>query len=135
MTIKEKLTVREMELRDCWKDMARVPGAYRGQKSHRIHRNTICNVSIGNKSKLLVIRGWRIDDPAIALDSSTLEDLGVELGGTYDVTLTPVFWAGYWRWAWGAADPAYRIAAQISIISLALGVIGLALGIIALILK
>ncbi len=36
----------------------------------------------------------------------------------------PVGWLGYWRWAWDAADPAYRVSAQISLISLFLGVLG-----------
>ena len=128
MMVKERLTIRDMPLHDCWKDMARIPGAYRGKGRTRIHRNTICKVSIGDRHKLLIIRGWDRSDAAIALDSSTRDDLGVHAGRTYEVEIHPVHWLGYWRWAWEAADPSNRIPAQISIISLVLGIIGLILG-------
>ncbi len=130
---KEKLTVYEMPVEDCWKDMARVPRNHRVDVSgKRIRRAKICNVTIGDKHKLLAIRGSPEKDARILLDSPTRIDLDVQVGTSYEVELRPVGWLGYWRWAWDAADPAYRVPAQISLISLLLGVIGLLLGVLGL---
>src|SRR5580698_9493238 len=125
----KNLTVAEMPIDDCWKDMARIPGVFRvDEKGKRIHRSTICKVRIGDKQKLLAIRGLPSREPEILLDSSTRGDFGVSLGQECTVELHPVGWLGYWRWAWNAADPGYRVPAQISVISLILGVIGLIIG-------
>ena len=130
---KEKLTVYEMPVEDSWKDMARIPKNHRVDvRGKRIRRATICNVTIGDKNKLLALRGCRDRDARILLDSSTRLDLDVQVGESYEVELHRVGWLGYWRWAWDAADPAYRVPAQISLISLVLGVIGLLLGALSL---
>jgi len=131
----QKLTVYELPTEDCWRDMARIPKHYRkAEGGDRVARNTICEVTIAGKTKLLALRGCRDKDPKILLDSSTRIELSVEVGQTYDVTIHRVRWFGYWKWAWGAADPAYRLTTQISLISLALGVIGLILGLLPLML-
>lgn len=130
---KQKLTVHELPVEDCWKDMARVPKDHRRDVSgKRIRRAKICKVTIGDKNKLLAIRGCPEKDARILLDSPTRIDLDVRVGEPHEVELRPVWWLGYWRWAWGAADPAYRVPAQISLISLVLGVIGLLLGALAI---
>jgi len=130
----EKLTICELEDENHWKDMARVPGEHgvdvRGEK---IRRAKICNVIIGSKQKLLSIHGCPRKEAIILLDAITRHDLGVHAGNSYEVELRPVMWWGYLRWAWCAADPAYRVPAQISLISLILGVIGLLLGLTGLI--
>ena len=130
--MKNSLTVHEMPVQDSWKDMVRIPHKYRVDPEGRgIRRGTICRVSIGGKHKLLTVRGCRATDPRILLDSPTRIALGkLQAGTLHDVELRPVGSMGYWRWAWGAADPAYRVPAQISLISLVLGIIGLVLGIL-----
>jgi len=129
----EKLTVHEMPVEDSWRDIARVPKKYRRDaRGKLIPRAKICDVTIGGKHKLLAVRGCPEDDARILLDSRTRADLGVKLGSSYEVQLRPVGWLGYWRWAWDAADPAYRVPAQISLISLILGVVGLLLGALSL---
>ncbi|HXM60185.1 MAG TPA: hypothetical protein VN950_04960 [Terriglobales bacterium] len=125
-----KLTVHELPTEDCWRDMARIPQKFRktGTGQH-VDKHAICKVTIGIKTKLLALRGCRdLDDPRIHLDATTRTDLDVKVGQSYEVTIHPVRWFGYWKWAWGAADPAYRLTAQISLLSLVLGVIGLLLG-------
>jgi hypothetical protein len=109
--------------------MARINKKYRStEDGKRVARNTICSVTINGKTKLLALRGCRDKEPKILLDSSTRHELSVEVGQNCEVSIQRVHWFGYWKWAWGAADPAYRLTAQISLISLALGVIGLILG-------
>ena len=136
-----KLTVYELPVEDCWKDMARVPRDHRADVTgKRIRRAKICTVTIRaaaasparDTHKLLAIRGCPEKDARILLDSPTRHELDVVVGESYEVELRPVGWLGYWRWAWNAADPAYRVPAQISLISLTLGVIGLLLGALSL---
>jgi hypothetical protein len=127
------LTIHELPVADCWKDMARIPKDYRRTESgDRIKRNTICKVTIGRKSKKLALRGSPVKEAQILLDSPTRHELEVQVGQSYDVKIQRVRWLGYWQWAWSAADPSYRLTAQISLISLALGVIGLLLGALSL---
>jgi hypothetical protein len=40
---------------------------------------------------------------------------------------------GAWRWAMQSSDIAYRIAAQLSLLSVVLGLLGLALGVISVV--
>ena len=128
-TPKLTLTVHELPVEDCWKDMVRIPRDYRVDvNGKRIRRAKICEVTMNGKSKLLAVRGCPEKDPRILVDSPTRHDLDIEVGNPYEVELRPVWWYGYWKWAWSAADPAYRVPAQISLISLMLGVIGLFLG-------
>jgi hypothetical protein len=130
----EKLTAHELPTEDCWRDMARIPKHYRKtENGEHVARNTICKVTINGRTKLLALRGCKDKEPKILLDSSTRTELGLEVGQTYEVTIRRVHWFGYWKWAWGAADPAYRLTTQISLISLTLGVIGLILGLLPLI--
>ena len=130
----ERLTICELEAENCWKDIARVPGEHRVDgRGKKIRRAKICNVIIGSKQKLLSIHGCPSKDAIILMDAITRHDLGVHAGNSYEVELRPVKWWGYLRWAWKAADPAFRVPAQISLISLILGVIGLFLGLIGLI--
>jgi hypothetical protein len=120
------LTVHELPVEDCWKDMARIPRDYRVDgNDERIRRAKICEVTINGKSKLLSVLGCSEKDARILVDSPTRDDLEIEAEHPYEVKLRPVWWYGYWKWAWNAADPAYRVPAQISMISFLLGVIAL----------
>ncbi len=129
----QRLTVHELSIADVWKDVARIPQAYRKDVSGKnIRRAKVCHVTIGNKHKLLAIHGSPEKDARILLDDPTRIEFGVQVGDTCEVELRPVLWFGYWQWAWNASDPAYRVPAQISLISLILGIIGLALGVLSL---
>ena len=123
------LTVHELPVGDCWKDLIRIPREYRlDVYVKRIRRARICKVTINGENKLLAVRGCPEKDARILVDSPTRHDLDIEVDNAYEVELRPVWWFGYWKWAWSAADPAYRVPAQISLISLVLGLIGLFLG-------
>ncbi len=123
------LTIHELPVEDCWKDIVRVPREFRvDANGKRIRRAKICEVTINGKSKLLAVRGCPEKDARMLVDSPTRHDLEIDIGKAYEVELRPVWWFGYWKWAWSAADPAYRVPAQISMISLLLGIIGLLLG-------
>ncbi len=123
------LTVHELPVEDCWKDLVRIPHEYRVDvNSKRIRRAKICEVTINGKTRLLAVRGCEEKDARILVDSPTRHKLDIDVGKSYEVKLRPVWWFGYWKWAWSAADPAYRVPAQISLISLVLGIIGLFLG-------
>ena len=125
-----RLTVHELPVADAWKDMVRVPRKYRkDSRGKPIHRNKVCKITVGSVSKLLAVRGCDEQDARILMDSPTRHDLGVKVGDDCDVEVKPTGWFGYWQWAWRASDPAYRIPAQISLISLILGIIALILGV------
>lgn len=128
-----RLTVHSMPSEDCWKDMVRIPREYRADiAGKKIRKAEICKVTIGNKSKLLAVRACPDKDARILLDSPTRVEFDLREGSAYEVEIRRVGWLGYWRWAWNAADPAYRVPAQISLISLLLGFIGLFLGALTL---
>lgn len=116
-----KLTVHDMHVRDCWKDMGGIPSEHRlDSNGKHIQRGTICDVTVieTKKHTLLAIRGCsekNSRDTRIYLDSQTRHDLGVKVGSCYEVELNRVGWLGYCRWAWNADDPAYRLPAQISL--------------------
>ena len=87
---KQRLTVHELRVADAWKDMARIPHAYRKDASGKnIRRNKICDVTIGDKHKLLAIRGCSEKDARIQLDSHTRLELGVRDGDSCEVELRP----------------------------------------------
>ena len=54
--ITKTLEVRELPIEDCWKDIARVPKNHRTDSNGKpIRRATICDVTIGDKHKLLTV--------------------------------------------------------------------------------
>jgi hypothetical protein len=69
-----------MPVEDSWKDMARIPGKYRVDSGgKRIHRAKICDVTIGDKHKLLAIRGCPENDARILFDSPTRIDFNLRV--------------------------------------------------------
>jgi hypothetical protein len=77
----------------------------------------------------VAVRGQKQSDAAeIYMDEITRDALGVEAGRAYNFQLYRDYWKGYVFWAWNASEPAYRVPAQIAMISAALGLLGLILG-------
>jgi hypothetical protein len=131
--MKQRLTVHEMPIEGCWKDMAGVPERYRvDAKGRTIRRGQICDVTISGKHKLLAIRGCSptAKDARIQLDHPTQSDLDVQPGDSCEVEFRPTGLMGYLRWGWRAIDPSYRVPFQISMVSFFLGLVGLLLGIL-----
>jgi hypothetical protein len=125
------LTVQDIPRGDTWKDVVRIPHAYRkNSEGDGVPRGAICKLTANGKSKMVSVRGSSSKEPVIQMDSKLRHKLHLNVGDSYDIVLKPTSWFGNLRWAWFASDPAYAIPAQISLISLLLGIIGLFLGII-----
>ena len=125
-----KLIVRRASKTDVYKDIVRIPEAYRlDHKGKRIDEGAICKVAAATKSDLKIVRGCNSQTSAVILmDEKTRNDLGLDDGAKYYFDLRPVRWIGQCKWAWSATDPAYRIAARLGLLSVVLGTVGLILG-------
>src|ERR1700723_1448175 len=99
--IKSNLLVFGGHSEDFYRDVARINKNRRGG----IGEGAICKVSVGSRSKLLVVRGIRRDDPTyqsafgIKLDSLTREILDVDLNRTYDFEIKTVGLLSQIKWA------------------------------------
>lgn len=126
-----KLKVEALPEKDLWKDMIRIPYAYRRDGGEiKIPSSSVCKITANGKSRLVAVRGCPGKDPIIQIELKLRTHLGLKVGQEYDFKLAPASSLGYWRWAWKATDPAYRVPAQISLVSFILGLIGLLLGVI-----
>ena len=124
-----KLTVLDADQGDIYRDIARIPLAYR----NGIKEGTICRVRCNGKSWFLALRGSpRHTDATIKIDDKTRDELEVNKGREYNFEFDPLnFFMRYYA-TWYASDPFARVAYQMSLISLGLGVISLLLALIAL---
>ena len=128
-----KLQVVGIHWSDVYKDIARVPREFRRDISGaEIPEGTICKVTLGHRATYLSVRGQsEHGNPAIHLDERTRKILGVNEGEFVAVSFRPAWYLGQFMWAWSAADPAYRIATRLGVISVLLGVIGFVLGVVS----
>jgi hypothetical protein len=127
------LKVEQIPERDTWKDVVRIPYEHRYTLNGiRVRRGAVCKLIVNRRSKLVTVHGCPLRGARIQIDSKLRTDLGLDQGCSYEFELRLISWTGYWRWAWTASDPAYRVPAQMSLISLVLGLIGLLLGLISI---
>jgi hypothetical protein len=130
-----RLVVAESHWADVYKDMARVPQAFRLDVNGKpICEGSICSVTIGSRTVLLSLRE-QIENPgtaAIYIDEKTRNALGVAVHDTKEFTFRPVGWLGVLKWVWQASDPAYRVGARLGVVGVILGLVGLILGVISL---
>lgn len=124
-----KLTVLDADQGDIYRDIARIPLAYR----NGIKEGTICRVRCDGKSWFLALRGSpKHNDATIKLDDKTRDELNVLKGQKYEFEFDELnFFMRYYA-AWYASDPFARVAFQMSLVSLVLGILSLGLAIIAL---
>lgn len=124
-----RLTVRQLEKPDVYKDLVRVPERHRKDGTGRpIRESSICKVTVEGRSTLVSARGLAGETAEIIrMDDKTRLDLGVTDGSEHDFTLERVWWPNQFRWAWNSSDPAPAIAARIGLVSLSLGVLSLVL--------
>jgi hypothetical protein len=129
-----KLRVARIRQEDVYKDIARIPEAHRfDRRGKRIPEARICKVTTGGRSVLLSLRGQQEHgEPAIQIDDKTRQALGIEEGREAEFAFRKVGWPGQFLWAWRAADPAYRIAARLGLLSVILGLAGLAIAVMTL---
>lgn len=125
-----ELEVANIHWGDVYKDVARIPEPFRlDERGMPIVDGTICRVSTNSRTTLLSIRGQSEHrNPAIHLDEKTRAILDVKERDKLQFTFRKAGFWGQFRWAWGASDPAYRIATRLGIVSVGLGLLGLALG-------
>jgi hypothetical protein len=107
------------------KDMVRIPEAFREGLPNR----SICELKVGARSAIVFVRGWPgYINPDIAIDEAVREKLGVEIGESHVFKVRRLTRLGQFVWFLRASDPAVRLPAWLSVISLILGVIALGLG-------
>jgi hypothetical protein len=108
------------------KDIVRVAKPFRDG----IPNLTICRISVGAKSAVVLLRGWDADPkkPQIAIDEALRERLGIVKGESYDFVFQPMNRFGQFLWFLQASDPSIRLNSWLAMISLLLGLAGLAIG-------
>lgn len=114
--MRQKLTVMQAKAEDVYKDIIRVHAEDRGP----IREGTICKVTVGDRSKLLAVRGM-IFKGHVQLDEACRAALGLKTPvATFE--LTPVGKLGELLWYLGATDPSVRVSAWVSVWSFISGI-------------
>lgn len=129
-----KLRVHQAAKEDVYRDIVRIPEQYRlDAKGKIVPEGAICKISTSDKTAHCIVRGAQNSSlPEIFIDERSRNLLGISQGDDVDFEIKTVgFWGQFW-WAWNASDPAYRIAARLSLLSVVLGLIGLLLGFFSL---
>jgi hypothetical protein len=67
-------------------------------------------------------------EPSIHMDERLRNLLSITKGAKVEIQFAPAGLWGEFLWAWNASDPAYRVAAKLALLSVALGVVGLLIG-------
>ena len=128
-----QFTVENLATKDSWKDIVRIPEPYRTTvHGDHIGRGTICKLTVNDKSKYVIVRGSKRKARTINMDLNLRLFLKVKEANLYDFELRKASWFQCLLFAWSASDPIYRVPAQLSLISLALGLLGLFLGVVPL---
>lgn len=121
--------IRQARQEDVFKDIVRVNENYRSG----IDAGLVCKITHMNVCCYAIVRGT-LDDgvAAIEIDERLRDKLLVKVGHHANLTIAKATWFGEQVWAYGASDPAYRVATRLALISFALGIVGLILGVISL---
>jgi hypothetical protein len=126
-----ELKVENLAFEDTWKDIVRIKKDWRKDRAgSHISRGKICRISVGKKSKWVIVHGREPTDNVIQMDLTSRLVLETDVGKTYDFTLDKLSWFRSLWFPWKASDPLYRLPAQLSIVSFFLGVVLGVLGII-----
>lgn len=126
-----ELKVGNLALEDTWKDIVRIKKEWRKDRfdSH-IPRGKVCRISVGNRSKWVIVHGREPSDNVIQMDLTSRLALEIDADQSYDFNLDQLSWLRSLWFPWKASDPMYRLPAQLSIVSFLLGVVLGVLGII-----
>lgn len=130
-----RLTVENLALEDTWKDIVRIKKQHRKDRENKhIPRGAICRLTVGDKSKWVIVHGRESDDEVIQMDLNVRLALDVKTKHAYDFTLDRISWLKSLWFPWKASDPIYRVPAQLSLVSfflgIVLGVLGILVGLI-----
>jgi hypothetical protein len=128
-----RLEVHELSHEDVWKDIVRIPHAFRRDVNEKpIRRGEIVRLTVNGKHKFVVVLGCPKKGAAIILvDSKLRTDLKLKTGMPYTFDLRRASLPGQWVWMWTTSDPSFRVPAQVSLVSFGLGMLGLILGIVS----
>ncbi|MFH1702832.1 MAG: hypothetical protein ABIB41_05295 [Nitrospirota bacterium] len=129
-----KLKVMQAAREDVYRDIVRVPEQYRLDADGKVvPEGFVCKICTPNKSAYTILRGCgNSSELLIYMDERLRNCLSLKKGDEVEVRFeTAGFW-GQFRWAWNASDPAYRVAARMGLLSVALGLLGLVLGLLSL---
>ncbi len=120
-----KLKVRPMPEEDVYKDIVRVPEAYRIDKKGRtIEESKVCRIEGTPRSSYAVLRGYqKSSDAEIHMDERTRSRLGVQLDDIHDFKFSPAGLCGELAWALNASETGYRVASRLAVIGFILGVL------------
>ena len=115
------LTVTKARKDDVYKDVVRINEKSRGDlRAGRVHK--FCTIE---KSAYFILRGSdeESDVGKILMDDASRNTMGLLCGQKYIFEIIEVGFWGELRWAWGAVDPTYKVAARLGVISFALGLV------------
>ena len=120
------LTVRQVDEKDIYKDLARIPEAYRRTTSGKpIEEGTICDVSTGDGKVTLSLRGLIGErERIIKMDEVTRNRLGVADNTCHHFNFSPAGYPGIIRWRWCASDSGQRLTNRMAIVGFGLTVTG-----------
>lgn len=132
-----QLSVHNIAAEDTWKDIVRIKKKFRvDSRGKPIPRGKVCRISVGDKSKWVIVHGRIPDNKFIEMDLNVRIALGVDVNETHEFILHRFSWIRSLWFPWKASDPIYRLPAQLSLVSFFLGVIlgvfGIVVGLIPL---
>lgn len=129
-----KLQVCQAAREDVYRDIVRVPEKYRLSSNGRlIPDGSVCRITTPGGTAFGILRGLGDSSKQeVHIDERLRNLLGLRLDDEAEFRFEPVGAWGQFLWAWNASDPAYRVAARMSLLSVALGFSGLLLGLLSL---
>lgn len=129
-----KLKIRQAAKEDVYRDIVRIPEDFRlDTRGKKVPEGSVCKIVTSGGSSYGILRGLgNFGEPVIDMDERLRNVLCLVEGDEVEVSLKTVGHRGQFWWAWNASDPAYRVAARLSLLSVVLGFIGLLLGGISL---
>jgi hypothetical protein len=131
-----RLRVQMARKEEVYRDIVRIPEPYRLDESGEvIPEGQVRRITVGKKCAFVILRGdQESTETTISMGEVTRNKLDLKCSQTVEVGLDRPLCRQYceYRWAWGATEISYRVAAKLALTSVVLGVFGLVLGIFAL---
>jgi hypothetical protein len=137
MAHQERLKIKNASAEDAWKDIVRIPNKHRRDHNNKhISRGRVCCVTVGKRSKWVIVHGLDTQDAVIRMDLNVRLALKLKNDHDYDFTFRKLGWLQTLWFPWRASDPIFRLPGQLGLIALffglLLGGLGIYLGLIPL---
>jgi len=129
-----KLKILASAKEDVYRDIVRVPEQYRiDERGAVVPEGSVCKLTVAGCAAYAIVRGDNESiEPTIRMDERLRNFLKTTKGAEVEVQFAQAGRCGEFLWAWYASDPAYRVAARMASLSVALGALGLLIGILSL---